>query len=115
MRDSRGPMASNPRVPERVDGSMTLRARLHRLLDQEDLNFLLTNRIPRRFATQFMGWFSRIEQPLVRDASIALWRTFCDVDLSDAKRTEFRSLHDGFIRELKEGARPVDADPRLLT
>ena len=37
---------------------------------QEDINFLLTNRIPRRLATRLMGWFSRIEQPLVRDLSI---------------------------------------------
>ena len=28
-----------------------------RLLGQEDLNFLLTNRIPRRWLTIFMGWF----------------------------------------------------------
>ena len=93
---------------------MTLRAALSRLAGQEDLNFLLTNRIPRRLATRFMGWFSRIEQPLVRDLSIAGWKLFCDVDLTDAKRTRFRSLHDGFVRELKEGARPVDPDPRVL-
>jgi hypothetical protein len=30
----------------------------------ETLNFLLTNRIPRLTFTHFMGWFSRIEQPL---------------------------------------------------
>ena len=34
---------------------MTLRAQILRVLAQEDLNFLLTNRIPRRLATQFMG------------------------------------------------------------
>ena len=39
---------------------------LDRLSQHERLNFLLTNRIPRRYATLFMGWFSRIEQPLVR-------------------------------------------------
>ena len=33
---------------------------------RKTLNFLLTNRIPRRLATRFMGWFSRIEHPLVR-------------------------------------------------
>jgi len=32
---------------------------LHTLKD--DLHFLLTNRLPRRWATQFMGWFSAIE------------------------------------------------------
>jgi phosphatidylserine decarboxylase len=77
-------------------------------LAQEDINFLLTNRIPRRLATQFIGWFSRIEQPLVRDISIAVWRLFSDLDLSEAKKTAFDSLHDCFIRELKDGARPID-------
>jgi phosphatidylserine decarboxylase len=81
---------------------------------QEDVNFLLTNRIPRRLATRFIGWFSKIEQPLVRDLSIAIWRMFSDLDLSEAKKTEFRSVHDCFIRELKEGARPVDGDPAIL-
>ena len=93
---------------------MTLRARILRLLEQEDLNFLLTNRIPRRLATQFMGWFSRIQQPLVRDLSIALWRFFSDLDLSEAKQPHFRSMHDCFIRQLKEGARPIDDDPKIL-
>ena len=81
------------------------------MFQQEDINFLLTNRIPRRLLTQFMGWFSKIEQPLVRDASIGLWRLFSDLDLSEAKKTKFASLHDCFIRELKDGARPVDPDP----
>ena len=36
---------------------MTLHAQILRLLQQEDLNFLLTNRIPRRLLTRFMGWF----------------------------------------------------------
>ena len=81
---------------------------------REELNFLVTNRIPRRWLTLFMGWFSKIEQPLVREASIAVWRLFCDVELADARRTRFRSLHDAFTRELREGARPLDADPGVL-
>jgi phosphatidylserine decarboxylase len=93
---------------------MTLRTRFLRLFEQEDVNFLVTNRIPRRLLTQFMGWFSRIEQPLIRDASIGLWRFFSGLDLSEAKKGKFRSMHDCFIRELKEGARPVDGDPALL-
>jgi len=93
---------------------MTLRAQILRVLAQEDLNFLLTNRIPRRLATLFMGWFSRIQQPLVRDLSIALWRFFSDLDLSEAKQPHFRSMHDCFIRQLKEGARPIDGDPKIL-
>jgi len=80
----------------------------------EDLNFLLTNRIPRRWSTLFMGRFSRIENPLVRSASMALWRFFCDVDLSDARKSAFASLHDAFIRELRDGARPVDMRPEVF-
>lgn len=91
-----------------------LRSAIARIVQQEDINFLLTNRIPRRLATRFMGWFSRIEQPLVRDASIGIWRLFADLDLSDAESRRFRSLHDCFIRRLKPGARPVDSDPALL-
>jgi phosphatidylserine decarboxylase len=81
----------------------------------EDLNFLLTNRIPRHALTRFMGWFSQLEQPLVRDLSIAAWRRFADLHLEEARKTRFRSLHDCFIRELKAGARPVDRDPAVLT
>ncbi len=93
---------------------MTLRRALLRIAAQEDVNFLLTNRIPRRLATRFMGWFSRIEQPLVRDLSIAVWRLFCDVDLRDARETSFASLHAAFVRELRPGARPIRPDPGLL-
>ena len=94
---------------------MTMHAQLLRTLQQEDINFLLTNRIPRKLLTRFMGWFSQIEQPLVRDASIGIWRYFSDLDLSEAKKTSFKSMHDCFIRELKDGARPVDPDPKILT
>ena len=93
---------------------MTVRSGLMRLLAQEEINFLLTNRIPRRLATQFIGWFSKIEQPLVRDASIAVWRLFSDLDLDEAKKTHFRSMHDCFTRELKDGARPIDVRTDIL-
>ena len=93
---------------------MTLRATLAQIARHEDLNFLLTNRVPRRLLTRFVGWLAQVEQPLVRDASMFLWRLFSDLDLSEARRTEFRSLHDCFVRELKEGARSVDPDPAII-
>lgn len=93
---------------------MTRRSQLLRVFEQEDLNFLLTNRIPRKLLTQFMGWFSKIEQPIVRSVSIKLWRFFSGLDLSEAKKQHFRSMHDCFVRELKDGARPVDDRPDIL-
>jgi phosphatidylserine decarboxylase len=91
------------------------RSLIDRVFQQEDLNFLLTNRIPRRLATRFMAWFSRIEQPLVRDASMAAWALFAgSLDLHEAKSTRFASLHDCFVRELKEGARPIHPAPDVL-
>ena len=87
---------------------------LSTLILRENLNFLLTNRIPRLALTRFMGWFSRIEQPLVRGLSIGLWKRFADLDLDEARKTTFTSLHDCFIRELKPGARPIAPDPDTL-
>ncbi|MDQ6987702.1 MAG: archaetidylserine decarboxylase [Mariprofundaceae bacterium] len=79
------------------------------LTQHEQLNFLLTNRIPRRWLTRWMGWFSRIESPRLTRLSIWLWRLFADdLDLSEAKMQTFSSLHACFIRELKTGARPID-------
>jgi phosphatidylserine decarboxylase len=93
---------------------MTVKGLISTLTQQEDLNFLLTNRIPRAAITRFMGWFSKIENPLVRGLSIACWRLFSDLDLSEAKKTEFKSLHDCFTRELRPGLRPADPDPSIV-
>jgi phosphatidylserine decarboxylase len=94
---------------------MNLRSTIKTILSQEDLNFLLTNRLPRRWLTQFMGWFSKIEQPWVRDLSIAVWKYFSDLDLSEAKKREFTSMHDCFTRELRAGARIVDPCEGVMT
>ena len=55
---------------------MKLKSIVSGIAAQEDLNFLLTNRIPRQLLTRFMGWFSKIEQPLIRDFSIGVWKLF---------------------------------------
>ena len=93
----------------------SIKETVHTLLAQEDLNFLLTNRLPRNWLTQFMGRFSKIENPLVRSASIGLWKFFSDLDLSEAKKTSFSSMHDCFTRELKPGARSIDPDPLVMS
>jgi phosphatidylserine decarboxylase len=93
---------------------MTIKGLIAGLTQQEDLNFLLTNRIPRAAVTRFIGWFSKIEQPWVRDFSIACWRMFSDLDLSEARQASFNSLHDCFTRELRPGLRPYDPDPSIV-
>jgi phosphatidylserine decarboxylase len=95
------------------DSFMKVQPNLLRLVDHDRVNFWLTNRLPRRLATRFFGWFSRIEQPWIRDLSIAAWRAFADLDLSDALQTSFKSLHDCFIRELVPGARHIEHDDRV--
>ena len=91
-----------------------MRRTIARLVANEDLNFLLTNRLPRRLATNFVGWFSKIENPIVAKSSIALWKLFSDVDLADAAETRFPSMHACFIRTLKPGARPVAGETDVV-
>ncbi len=85
-----------------------------RLLLNEDLNFLLTNRIPRLAATRLMGRISRIRSPLLTQMLIGVWRLFTDLDLSEARTQRYASLQACFTRELKPGVRAVDPDPRVL-
>lgn len=109
------PERSNPlplRSPKRGPFWRTLR---DKALQQEDLNFLLTNRVPRIALTRLMGRFSKIRHPLLARASIGVWKLFTELDLSEARQTRFASLHDCFVRELKDGARPIDPRPEVLT
>jgi phosphatidylserine decarboxylase len=84
---------------------------LRSLLLQEDLNFLLTNRVPRLALTRFMGWYASIRSPRLTRLSIAVWKLFSDLDLSEAREASFASLRDCFIRELQPGLRPIDRRP----
>ncbi|KQM93939.1 hypothetical protein ASE70_12510 [Sphingomonas sp. Leaf22] len=86
-----------------------------KLTDIESVNYALTNWLPRRSATRAMGWLSKVEQPLVARGLIAVWRTFCDVDLSDAAEAKWPSLHAAFIRRLRPGARTFRAQAHQLS
>jgi phosphatidylserine decarboxylase len=88
---------------------------LARLFAQEDLNFLLTNRVPRIALTRLMGRISRIESPLFTRAAIAVWRCFTELDLREAKQQRFASIHACFTRELRDGARPIDRRAEVLS
>ena len=79
------------------------------LSQHERLNFLLTNRVPRRALTRFMGWLSRIESPTLTRLLIGIWRRFAeDLQLEEAETQHFGSLQECFTRRLKPGVRPVD-------
>jgi phosphatidylserine decarboxylase len=93
---------------------MNLATLRDRLLLQEDLNFLLTNRVPRHALTLLMGAYSRIRSPLLTRLSVAVWRLFTDLDLDEARKRRFNSLHEVFTRELKDGARAIDPRPEVL-
>lgn len=86
-----------------------------RLLLQEDLNFLLTNRIPRIAATRLMGRISRIHSPWFTRLAIGIWRLFTDLDLGEAVPQRYDSLQQCFTRALRPGLRPVDPRPDVLT
>ena len=88
---------------------------LRHLSQQEQINFLLTNRIPRRALTQFLGWYSRIESPWLTRMSMAAWQLLADdLNLDEAEEQEFVSLHACFTRRLKPGARPLDTRPDIM-
>jgi phosphatidylserine decarboxylase len=98
----------------KTEGFAKVRA-FGRLFAQEDLNFLLTNRVPRIALTRLMGRVSRIRSPLFTRAAIAVWRLFTELDLSQAKQKRFDSIHDCFTRELRDGARTIDTRQEVLT
>ena len=88
---------------------------LARAAKHERINFLVTNRLPRRAATLLMGRLSRVENRLVCGLSLALWRLFAgDFRLEEAADTRYKSLHECFTRALKPGARPIAPDPSAV-
>ncbi len=89
---------------------MTLARSIAALAANERLNYIVTNWLPRRTLTRAMGRFSKIEHPWVARASIAVWKTFSAVDLSDARERDWRSMHACFIRQLTPGARSFAAN-----
>jgi phosphatidylserine decarboxylase len=89
---------------------------LRRIAGQDTLNYVITNRIPRRFATALAGWIARIENRWFTRVGIAVWEAFSgSLALEEAASTDFASLGAVFTRRLKDGARVVDTSPDVLT
>jgi phosphatidylserine decarboxylase len=98
----------------KVVGMRTASVLTHVFL-QEDINFLVTNRIPRRYATLLTGWLSRIRSRRLTTLFVAIWSLFDDLRLEEAKTQEFVSIRDCFVRKLRDGARKVDPNPCIVT
>ena len=108
-------MPSAAKLSDWYDSSMTRTRALDSFSAAERLNFLLTNRIPRRTMTILFGWFSKLEQPWIRDVTLGLWKYFSDLDLSEANTDRFHSVHDCFTRALKPNARPIENHAGIVT
>ena len=70
--------------------------------------------LPQGTVSRAWGWLAQRQSP--RSAITLLKKTFVrrmGIDLSDSQKDldEFATLEDLFVRTLKEGARPIDADP----
>lgn len=91
-------------------------ALLQRIGGHDALNYLITNRIPRRFATSLAGRIAQIENRWFTRAGIVVWEAFGgSLALEEAASTEFASLEQVFTRRLKAGVRTVDLTPDVLT
>lgn len=104
--------ATSPALPAEEE---TYASSLARFFLRENLNFLITNRLPRRFVTKLMGRFTRIRNRWLTQFSLAAWKLFADdLRLDEAVTTDFASLHECFIRKLRPGVRPIDPDPNSI-
>lgn len=86
---------------------------MRRIAAIDALNFWLTNRIPRIFLTHLIGRFSRVESVGLTRISIAVWKLFSDLDLSESPPKTYRSLREVFTRPLLQGKRRIDTRPSV--
>ena len=81
---------------------------------KDELNFLLTNRIPRILLTQLIGWYSQIKSKPLTRFSIWIWNKFTPLDLSESLLQDFESLQQVFTRKLKPDARIINNNPTIV-
>ena len=73
--------------------------------------------LPKYLLTALVYRLARVNVPTVKDALIRGFLKLYDVNLDEVRGQvpgDFRTFNDFFIRELQDGARPVDADPRAI-
>ena len=74
---------------------------------------LLQYLLPRHWLTALIWRIARIRQPRIKDFLITKFASAFDVNLDEVKLDvpgDFATFNDFFIRELADGARPVDDD-----
>jgi phosphatidylserine decarboxylase len=73
--------------------------------------------LPKHGLTAFVYWLARIRVPAVKNALIRGFLKLFDVELEDVKGRvpeDFATFNEFFIRELKDGARPIDPNPTAI-
>lgn len=83
----------------------------------EKINFIATNRLPRKAASKLMGKLASIEQPTLAKAMVRVWQHFdseLDLSESDVDINAFRSLKDCFTRPIKQERRPIARQPGTI-
>jgi phosphatidylserine decarboxylase len=84
-------------------------------IENNSLGFYLTNYIPRNFMTYIIGKLSQSKNPLIVRGLLLLFKMFSgDLNLTESKEKSFKSFHEYFIRELKEDARPISKQKRII-
>ncbi len=73
--------------------------------------------LPKHWLTAFVHRLARIRVPAVKNVLIRGFLKLFDVELEEVKGRvpeDFRTFNEFFIRELKDGARPVDPNPAAI-
>lgn len=82
-----------------------------------DFFLILISVLPQNLISKVFGWFSLIPFPgPIRRPLIRAFAAAYKINLEEAEKPleEYPSLNAFFIRHLKEGVRPIDADPRSI-
>jgi len=81
------------------------------------LFLLLQHLLPRMLLTRVFYRLTRLRSPVVRNLSIRAFVRLFDVDVGEARHAVpdgYPTFNAFFTRELREGARPVDADDGVI-
>lgn len=73
--------------------------------------------LPQHLLSRLMGFVANSENPAIRDPFVRWFANRYGVDMGEALQPDlaaYRTFNEFFTRPLRDGARPVDADPRSI-